>query len=220
MKALALLTSLLLLLCESQAFWARLPRSGAEAPPSIVVLLAAAAGDKKMTKDKANDALLDKDEDGEDNDNLLPRGDGLRKLLLSLNPDPVVSVGCTVIASGNIPDLGIWQFQSYELQGIYDQGSDPATGLVEKIPREYLRDKIPSGFMRYVTLYSPKHHQIEGPVVLAADEVGLSSVRDEVIDSVVMALPLFGFWTALAFSFANQYSARTGGSFLDAFFGR
>ena len=145
-----------------------------------------------------------------------------------------IPVGSTVIASGNIPDLNIWQFQSYELMSIYDQGVNQETGLVEKIPRSELPNNnnnnkddtkatspAPTSYTRYVTLYSPRYHKDVGPVVVALDQLGrLSSLQEEVLDSVLMALPLFGFWTALAFSFANQYSARTGGSFLDAMFGR
>ena len=138
--------------------------------------------------------------------------------------DSEIKVGSTVVAGNNIPNLGIWQFQSYQLLSIYDQGMNEETGLVEKLERQSLKDPVePSTYTRYVSLYSEKHHkkQNEGrPVVVSPNEVELSSMQTEVVDSVLMALPLFGFWTALAYSFASQYSERTGGTFVDALFGR
>jgi hypothetical protein len=130
-------------------------------------------------------------------------------------------IGSTVVAGNNVPNLGIWQFQSYELQSIYDQGVTEE-GMVEKIPRQSLEEPIePATYTRYVTLYSEKHHGPEGTaVIVSPKEVELTSMRDEVVDSILMALPLFGFWTALAFSFANQYAERTGGTLVDALFGR
>ncbi|CAB9510291.1 expressed unknown protein [Seminavis robusta] len=169
-------------------------------------------------------AIDDQQEEEEDD-----RSEGLRKALLTVGEAATTSdinVGSTVVAGNNIPNLGIWQFQSYELQTIYDQGMNEETGAVEKLPRTRLEDPVqPSSsyYTRYVTLFSEKHHGGKngmGPVVVSPNEVELSSMQTEVVDSVVMALPLFAFWTALAFSFANQYTARTGGTFVDALFGR
>lgn len=147
------------------------------------------------------------------------RSQGLRKAFESVGElnDDNIAVGSTVVTGNNIPNLGIWQFQSYQVTSIYDQTVSDG-GVVEKIPRESLDDNVIG--TRYVTLYSSKHHKDGESVVVSPDEVELSSMREEVVDSVLMALPLFGFWTALAFSFANQYSERTGGTFVDAFFGR
>jgi len=155
------------------------------------------------------------------NDSDSDRSQGLRKTLVSIGEvkDDEIRVGSTVVAGTNIPNLGIWQFQSYQVMSIYDQTISEG-GVVQKIPRDALSDASLKSGTRYVTLYSSKHHKDGLPVVVSPTEVELSSMRDEVVDSVLMALPLFAFWTALAFSFASQYSERTGGTFADAFFGR
>eukprot|EP00527_Entomoneis_sp_CCMP2396_P002810 CAMPEP_0198145946 /NCGR_PEP_ID=MMETSP1443-20131203/26375_1 /TAXON_ID=186043 /ORGANISM="Entomoneis sp., Strain CCMP2396" /LENGTH=260 /DNA_ID=CAMNT_0043809721 /DNA_START=66 /DNA_END=848 /DNA_ORIENTATION=+ len=161
------------------------------------------------------------------------RSNGLRKALLAVGEvakgggdSRIIRVGSTVVAKSNIPDLSIWQSQTYELTSIYDQGVNEDTGVVEKVPRESLlqdpdgtvQQQTPSSYTRYMTLFSNKYHDV--PVIVSPQEVQLSSMRTEVVDSLVMGLPLFGFWTAVAFSFANKYTERTGGSLLDAFFGR
>ena len=154
------------------------------------------------------------------------RSEGLRKVLMAVGEvaDSEIQVGSTVVAGNNIPSLGIWQFQSYQLTSIYDQGFNEETGTIEKLQRQSLQDPVePASYTRYVTLYSEKHHKKQNngkAVVVSPNEVELSSMQMEVVDSVLMALPLFGFWTALAYSFASQYSERTGGTFVDALFGR
>ena len=160
----------------------------------------------------------DKDTQPIDND----RSQGLRRALSALGEvsESEIKVGSTVVAGNNIPNLGIWQFQAYELKSIYDQGTKE-DGVVEKIQRASLEEPVqPPTYTRYVTLYSKKHHEDGQPVVVSPQEVELSSMQQEVVSSLLQALPLFVFWTALAFSFANQYSQRTGGTFWDAMFGR
>ena len=157
-------------------------------------------------------------------------------------------VGDTVVLGNSIPNLSLWQFQSYKIVSIYDQGSISSSGavddgdaassqdgsVVQKIARTSLSQPVdPPTFTRYLALYSEKHHGQKElgqaglnhngqPVIVLPEEVDLSSMKDEIIDSVIMALPLFAFWTALAFRFASQYSERTGGtaSFVDAMLGR
>ena len=163
--------------------------------------------------------------DPNNDENNANRSEGLRKTLTSLGEvadGTELRVGSTVVIGNSIPNLALWQFQSYELTSIYDQGLDEETGAVQKISRTSLQEPVdPPTFTRYIALYSEKHHGKEGqPVVVSPNEVELSSMQEEVVDSVIMALPLFAFWTALAFSFASQYSERTGGSFVDAMFGR
>ena len=169
------------------------------------------------------------------NDN--DRSDGLRQSLLQVGQvldtksDNVIRVGSTVVANSNLPDLQIWQFQSYTVQDIWDQGiasataaandTDAASSLVEKIACTTLDDPPPPKagvYTRYVSLYSAKHH--DRPVTVNPAEVTLVTLRNEVQDSILQALPLFGFWTALAFSFATKYNERYGGNLLDAFWGR
>lgn len=155
------------------------------------------------------------------------RGDSLRRAFSSLNEvnnkdskGGNLSVGSTVVPSSDIPLLGIWQFQTYELQSIFDQGfssKGDSDAIVEKIPVATLTDPISRpGYTRYMTLYSPKYH--EKPIKITPEEIGLLSMREEVMDSLLMALPVFGFWTAVAFSFANTYNERYGGNFMDALF--
>ena len=156
-------------------------------------------------------------------------------------------VGATCIVQGNsLPALGLQEWQSYELRSVYDQGMDAETGRVVKIPRPYLslsqppprkgtgtgngttaeaeeddddnENKIPMGYQRYITLYAARYHRECGPVIVSPADITLVSVREEVRDSLLMALPIFGFWTALAISFANVYNDRYGGTFLDALF--
>lgn len=156
-------------------------------------------------------------------------------------------VGATCIVQGNsLPALGLQEWQSYELRSVYDQGMDAETGRVVKIPRPYLslsqppprkgtgtgngttaeeedddddeENKIPIGYQRYITLYAARYHRECGPVIVSPADITLVSVREEVRDSLLMALPIFGFWTALAISFANVYNDRYGGNFLDALF--
>ena len=183
-----------------------------------------------------NDNTIVNDDDDDD------RAGGLRKLMASLsgvggknsdnnnnNADnnnhnhKQMLVGSTVVVSGpSLPHLGLEEWQSYELVSVYDQGVNDINGLPIKISRTDLNEEkdtmIPSGYKRYCTLYSERYHKETGPVVVSPDEIQLVSVQDEIQDSLLMALPIFGFWTALAISFANSYNARYGGNFLDALF--
>ena len=176
------------------------------------------------------------------------RSQGLRQALACigqvLTPNPTVRVGSTVVANSNVPALQIWQFQSYTVQAIWDQGvsstnsdknyddttitttttTTTTSSIVEKIPCDTLHAPSPpssngGSYTRYVSLYSAKHHLDQQPVTVQyPDEVILVPLRDEVLDSIRMALPLFGFWTALAYSFASKYNERYGGNFWDALF--
>jgi hypothetical protein len=175
-------------------------------PRLFATQLSAMGGDKKDARNSADEDV---------------RGDSLRRAMNSfaeVTTDEVegLRAGSTVVPTCDIPSLGIWQFQTYELQSIFDQGYQQDT-IIEKIPAPNLTDPITRpGYTRYITLYSPKYHK--EPITITPEEVGLVSMRDEVMDSLLMALPIFGFWTAVAISFANIYTERYGGNFLDAFF--
>jgi len=152
------------------------------------------------------------------------RAGALRKLVESFGdfgkPDATMPVGSTVVVSGlSLPTLGVYDWQSYELVEVYDQGVDES-GMPVKVARKDLNEAkpLPYGYKRYVKLYSDRYHKETGPVIVSPDEITLVSVKDEVLDSLLMALPVFGFWTALAFSFANLYNDRYGGNFFDALF--
>jgi hypothetical protein len=133
-----------------------------------------------------------------------------------------------VVAKVDIPSLGIWKDQSYELQNIYLQGMNSETNsIVDKIPLDSLiivgnseSVKIPTGYTQYIELYNPTYHKSKGAVKVTPEEVGLVSLRTEVLDSVLFALPVLGFWTATSWMFAKTYNDRYGGNFLDALFGR
>jgi hypothetical protein len=125
-----------------------------------------------------------------------------------------IRVGSTVIAGSNIPNLDIWKHQSYQVTSIYDQTDNG--GMAEQTFRENLDEK--GNGTRYITLYSSNYH--EKPVIVSTTELKLNSVKEEVVDSLLFVLPLFGFWTALAYNFASRYSERTGVTFMDALFGR
>ena len=111
------------------------------------------------------------------------------------------------------------------------QGINPETNEFEKISLSSLtldeeemtmNTEIPAGYSRYITLYSPIYHKDTNPtgVIVTPQEVGLVSLRDEVVDSVLVALPILSFWLATCFVFAGKYNERYGGNFIDALLGR
>jgi len=215
--------------------WSSRQEDGDDTTTSCTIVSSTTLTDEKSTSASStviiqeetniqNEKTIDDDDDD--------RAEGLRKLMESFsgvlgtsdnNNDNRLLVGSTVVVSGlSLPHLGIEDWQSYELVSVYDQGVNDVNGLPIKIPRTDLNEAqdnmIPSGYKRYCTLYSARYHQDTGPVVVSPDEIQLVSVQDEVKDSLLMALPVFGFWTALAVSFANMYNERYGGNFLDALF--
>ena len=221
----AILVLLVLVLAVTQ------PSSiGCRSVTAFSTTTATAAGQRRPTKWISTTSLRQAANKDDDDD----RSQGLRQALSGLgqifSKDNAVRVGSTVVANSNVPELQIWQFQSYTVEAIWDQGvprrsnagdDDNNNDIIEKIPCETL-DAAPTKatYTRYVSLYAAKHHDARGGAVTVQypDEVVLVPLRDEVLDSVVMALPLFGFWTALAASFAAKYNARYGGDFMDALF--
>jgi len=123
----------------------------------------------------------------------------------------------------------------YELQSIYLQGKSTSLsvadttglprsgGIIDKIPLPALdlaNQKIPPGYTLYITLYSPMYHDDDGiGVIVTPQEVGLTTMQDEIIDSLLTALPLLFFTLSLSATFASSYTQRYGGNFLDAFWG-
>ena len=128
-----------------------------------------------------------------------------------------IDVGDMVVCKLSNPDLGIYESTSYELRSIYAQSFDEETQSIMKLPLNSLNDPIPIGSTLYVTLFSPNIHQ--EAVVVSPEEVGLSSVRNELGSAAWLAVPGF-FWVFVASSFYHVYHERTGGSFADAFWGR
>lgn len=155
-----------------------------------------------------------------------PRNNFGRQLrgLRSTGLKTTIETGDTVICRREIPSLGIWEGKSYELRSIYAQKFQEQSQTVERIALQSLDDPVPPGYDRYVTLYSPLYTsgQISdnnSPVIVTPEEVGLVSVRRELMDSVLLAIPGF-FWVVVAISFYNYYHERTGGTFFDAIWGR
>lgn len=135
-----------------------------------------------------------------------------------------------VIAKYDVPDLGVFADQAYQLQSIYAQGETSGEeingGIIEKIEQPYLdlsgnRDTIPSGYTLYITLYSKMYHDNDKfggkAVITTPEEVGLVSMKDEVLDSVLVALPILSFWLGTCYTFSNWYTSKYGGNFIDAF---
>mmetsp|Transcript_25837 Transcript_25837/g.38200 ORF Transcript_25837/g.38200 Transcript_25837/m.38200 type:complete len:225 (+) Transcript_25837:125-799(+) len=148
-----------------------------------------------------------------------------------------------VITKYDIPDLGIFADQTYELQSIYLQGERKSErnsesgnieqGVIEKIELAELNlegqnaataNGSGSGFTLYIKLYNPVYHDNDQfknkAVIVTPEEVGLVSMKDEVLDSVVVAIPILSFWLGLCYMFASTYNQKYGGNFLDAFFGK
>ena len=117
------------------------------------------------------------------------------------------------------------------MQGL-SQGSETGegdnNGIVEKIELPDLDlstdggAKVPSGYQLYITLYSQMYHDNDKfggrAVITTPEEVGLVSMKDEVVDSVLVALPILSFWVGTCLTFSNWYTEKYGGSFMDAFF--
>jgi hypothetical protein len=136
-----------------------------------------------------------------------------------------IGVDSIVIAKADIPSLGIWMDQSYQVESIYLQGgpdSNNATEVVEKIPFTQLQSteaiSKQGRYTQYIKVFNPVYHEI--PVVVTPEEMGLTSLREEVLDSILFALPVLGFWIATSLNFAKTYNERYGGNFFDAFWGR
>mmetsp|Transcript_28039 Transcript_28039/g.32683 ORF Transcript_28039/g.32683 Transcript_28039/m.32683 type:complete len:231 (+) Transcript_28039:65-757(+) len=137
-----------------------------------------------------------------------------------------VKINSLVVAKYDVPQLGIFADQTYELCSVYLRGVNRETGEFEKIPLSELnltgieRD----GYTLYITLFNSMYHNSNKftgePVICTPEEVGLISMRDEVFDSVLVAIPILSFWIGTCFVFVSKYNQRYGGDFFDAFFGR
>jgi len=139
-----------------------------------------------------------------------------------------------VVAKVDIPALGIFADQTYELQSIYLQGYSSNSGsdeIIEKIDLEeldlggdnpYSKSTVPAGYTQYITLYSKMYHDNDTfdnkAIICTPEEVGLISMKDEVIDSIIFALPVLSFWLGTCFTFSTWYTQKYGGNFIDALF--
>lgn len=127
-----------------------------------------------------------------------------------------LQVGDVVVAKYEIPSLNIWIDSGYEIIELYSQGVNAMTGQVEKLPLTTLSATISkTGYTTYLKVYSPKYHS--APVVVTADEMGLITIKAELVEAMMLAIPGL-FWVIVASSFASYYNGKYGGNFLDAFF--
>ena len=128
-----------------------------------------------------------------------------------------IQVNSLVVTKYDLPQYGIFADQTYELKSVYLQGrkvnndvtddtmDNAATGggVIDKIPLNTLdlmkgAPSPPAGYTRYISLYSPMYHDNDTfknrPVIVTPEEVGLISMKDEVLDSVLVAVPILSFW--------------------------
>lgn len=139
-----------------------------------------------------------------------------------------LQVGDMIVAKTDVPSLRIWCGSGYEIMAMYTKGVNKDTGLVEKIPLEMFgggggtnmndnTQRRMGGYTKYLEVYNPRHHQERGPVVVSPEEIGLATLKSELNEAVLLAIPGF-FWVFVASAFANTYTDRYGGDFWDAFF--
>ena len=138
-----------------------------------------------------------------------------------------IKLNSLVVTKYDLPELGIFADQTYELKSIYLQGSNKESGEIEKIPLpvfDLTGTAVPPGYTLYIALYSPMYHDGKKhrgqPVIVTPEEVGLVSMKDEVLDSVLVAIPILSFWLGTIFVFVTKYNERYGGNFFDALFGK
>ena len=116
--------------------------------------------------------------------------------------------GDLIIAGRDAPALNVVKYQSYVLRRVYWQRVD-GDGRVERVDADSFDDPAPpGGGDRYVELYSPRYHAKSGPVVARVDECEPTSLRQEIVDSVPLALPGF-FWVFVAAKLV-EYGRATG----------
>ncbi|KAK1736183.1 hypothetical protein QTG54_013319 [Skeletonema marinoi] len=178
--------------------------------------------DKKCDKCKSSITLYMTNQDN-DNDEYDPRDNFGRSLrgFQSSALKTVIETGDTIVCKQSIPSLSIYENASYEVVAIYAQSFNEETQQVEKQMMNCIEEdssaNLPSKSKLYISLFSPVHHT--EPVVVSPEEVGLTTVRSELGNAALLAVPGF-FWIFVASTFYNIYHERTGGSFSDAFWGR
>lgn len=133
----------------------------------------------------------------------------------------VIEAGDTIVCKRSVPSLAIYENTSYEVVSIYAQSFNEETQQVEKQMLNFIDEEssanLPSKGQLYISLFSPVHHK--EPVIVSPEEVGLATVRSELGNAALLAVPGF-FWIFVASTFYSIYHERTGGSFSDAFWGR
>jgi hypothetical protein len=145
--------------------------------------------------------------------------------IVNTGMSPEIGIQSIVVAKADLPHLGIWMDQSYQVESIYLQNQqNNNNNTIERIPLIKLividpSESVPSGYTQYLQVYNPAYHD-DKPVIVTPEEIGLVSLRDEIMDSILFALPVLGFWMTTSAIFAKTYNERYGGNFFDAFWGR
>jgi hypothetical protein len=147
-----------------------------------------------------------------------------------------LQMGDVVVAKKDVPSLRIWRGLGYEIIAIYLKGVNRETGLVEEIPLETFYgvvsseaseatrapkdvfSKSPVGYTKYLKVYNPRNHADCGPVVVSPEEIGLVTLKSELTQAILLAIPGF-FWVFVAAAFSSYYNDQYGGNFWNALFG-
>lgn len=169
-------------------------------------------------------------DDDDDNDNDNRSGGGFRESEFGQMTSGIArtgmknlesyQVGDIVVAKYEIANLNIWVDCGYEIQELYLQGVNRETGTLEKLDLPNLgspdaANKV--GYTRYLKIYNSACHKESGPVTVTPEEIGLVSLKSELIESLWLMVPGF-FWVFLSMTFASNYNDRYGGNFFDALF--
>lgn len=166
--------------------------------------------------------FLSQDENNNDsnnnNNNLVTDLEGIQE---AISMKDTVEVGDTIICKVDLPNQGFIINEPYRVEAIYVQRFNTETQTIEKYQLNNLNSIIPLDYNNqqqiYVSLYNPKFQS--SPQIVTPQEIGLTNIKSEIIDSIWLAIPGF-FWLFLCISFYTYYHERTGGSFMDAIFGR
>ena len=132
------------------------------------------------------------------------RFDGFFALLDALRRSGLrteIKPGDAVIPTKDLEAQNIIAAQSYELQSVWYQGVDGAE--VERCPVDSLNSRAPPGkesYIKYCSLFNENYHE-GGPVIMRPEEVGLTSVADEIGESVKIAVPILVFWITVSSAF-------------------
>lgn len=121
-----------------------------------------------------------------------------------------ITKGCIVIPRVDIPEMRIVEAQNYEVMDIYLQGTSEEA-LIERVSLETLDDPRPVGtetYTLYLKLYNPRYN--DEPVIVTPEEVGLVSVKDEIVEALIFAVPGLAFWICVSILFYS-YGSITGG---------
>lgn len=114
-----------------------------------------------------------------------------------------VRVGQLAVVGEDCPSLLLWKNQHYEVRRMYFQRNDDEIGAA-RVEAATLGDAFPDGgddrnWTLYVELFSEEYHAT--PVRVRPERVALRTVGSEIIDALVVAVPVSLFWACVGLSF-------------------